>query len=294
MAFRVIQQSLWTDEKVIDEYSCEDKYFWLYLLTNPQVNQLGIYKLPIKLAAFQLGYSKEQVIVLLDRFQNYLKQIKYNKETQEIAIGNYLAYSVVKGGKPVYDCAVKDLAKVKDLTLVDFVLSKLNHKEIDNKTVNDIIEILKEKSTKKENYEDDNDNDNDDTPHESPNDSPHDSCSNSKKNKSSCPYQEIIDLYHSICVSYPKLRGLTESRKKHINARWKEYKDIEVFRELFEKTENSSFLKGESKDGWKANFDWLMKPDKFIKVLENSYKGTSPEKPKSNLPTDEDYDGGIF
>ena len=82
MAFRVIQQSLWTDEKIMDSYSCEDKYFWLYLLTNPQTNQLGIYKLPLKLAAFQLGYSKEQVIVLIDRFENTLGQIKYNKETQ--------------------------------------------------------------------------------------------------------------------------------------------------------------------------------------------------------------------
>ena len=89
MAFRVIQQSLWTDEKIIDNYSCEDKYFWLYLLTNPQSNQLGIYKLPIKLAAFQLGYSREQVIVLLDRFEKTMDQIRYNKLTQEIAIGNF-------------------------------------------------------------------------------------------------------------------------------------------------------------------------------------------------------------
>ena len=77
MAFRVIQQSLWTDEKIIDNYSCEDKYFWLYLLTNPQTNQLGIYKLPTKLAAFQLGYSREQVIVLLDRFE---KRVVVNPE----------------------------------------------------------------------------------------------------------------------------------------------------------------------------------------------------------------------
>ncbi len=157
MAFRVVQQSLWTDEKVVDSYSCEDKYFWLYLLTNPQTNQLGIYKLPIRLAAFQLGYSNEQVIVLLDRFEKTLKQIKYNKDTQEIAIGNFLYHSVITGGKPVLSCAEKDLQSVKDSSLIDFVINKLTAKTITNKTVLAIIDLLKNK-----NGYNINDNDNED------------------------------------------------------------------------------------------------------------------------------------
>lgn len=167
MAFRVIQQSLWTDEKILDNYSCEDKYFWLYLLTNPQSNQLGIYKLPLKLAAFQLGYSKEQVIVLLDRFERVLNQIRYNRETQEIAIGNFLFHSVITGGKPVINTIEKDISKVTDTELFDFVIDKLSTKVITNQTVLVAINLLKEKRTKKENNKEnkknnnDNDNDND-------------------------------------------------------------------------------------------------------------------------------------
>lgn len=161
MAFRVIQQSLWTDEKIIDNYSCEDKYFWLYLLTNPQTNQLGIYKLPTKLAAFQLGYSREQVIVLLDRFEKTMDQIRYNKLTQEIAIGNFLYHSVIRGGKPVIDTIEKDISKVTDVSLFDFVIRKLSNKDITNHTILAAIEKLKEKSNKKENITNDNDNDND-------------------------------------------------------------------------------------------------------------------------------------
>ena len=197
MAFRVIQQSLWTDEKVLDSYSCEDKYFWLYLLTNPQTNQLGIYKMPLKLAAFQLGYSKEQVLVLLDRFEKVLKQIKYNKEPQELAIGNFLYHSVITGGKPVISTIEKDISKVTDVELFDFVIDKLSNKTITNQTVLQAIELLKEKSTKKENIKDkendkhnDNDNENDNG------DSQGDSSPDSQESIYT-PEKEIFDFWNS-------------------------------------------------------------------------------------------------
>lgn len=123
MGFRVVNQSFWDSAEVIDEYSCEDKYFWLYLLTNPQANYLGVYQLPMRVAAFQLGYSKEQVSILLDRFENKYHKIKYNQKTQEIAIGEYLYHGVIKGGKPVTDAIGRDLSVVKDFRLVHYILS---------------------------------------------------------------------------------------------------------------------------------------------------------------------------
>ena len=76
---RIVNTDFWTDAKVIDLYSPEDKYFWLYLLTNPQTKQLGIYKLPKKIIAFQLGYSLEAVCVLLDRFETKIQNHKIFK-----------------------------------------------------------------------------------------------------------------------------------------------------------------------------------------------------------------------
>ena len=81
-------------------------------------------------------------------------------------------------------------------------------------------------------------------------------------------YQQIIDLYHSICISLPKIRSVTEARKKAIKARLSKY-PIETFKELFEKAEASSFLKGEG--GWQASFDWLIKEANMVKVLEGNY-----------------------
>lgn len=85
------------------------------------------------------------------------------------------------------------------------------------------------------------------------------------------PYKVIVTLYHDRCKSYPKLRGLSDKRKKAIAARWKEYEhSLDAFRELFEKAETSKFLKGES-GNWKADFNWLMNSDNMAKVLEGKY-----------------------
>lgn len=87
------------------------------------------------------------------------------------------------------------------------------------------------------------------------------------------PYKVIVELYHYRCKSYPKLRGLSDNRKKAIAARWKEYEhNLDTFRELFEKAEASTFLKGESGGGnWRADFNWLMNSENMAKVLEGKY-----------------------
>ena len=93
------------------------------------------------------------------------------------------------------------------------------------------------------------------------------------------PYQKIINLYNEICTNLPKVMKLTESRKKSINARFKEYdENIKIFETLFNKANDSDFLCGNKSD-WKANFDWLMNQQNMAKVLEDRYiNSNSKEK----------------
>ncbi len=44
----------------------EDKYFYLYLLTNPDTTQIGIYNITKKQMAFDFRYSIESVHSLMD------------------------------------------------------------------------------------------------------------------------------------------------------------------------------------------------------------------------------------
>jgi len=118
---RVVSTSFWEDPKVMTLFTPEDKYFMLYLLTNPHTTQLGIYHLVPKIAAFEMGYSLESVLSLIDRFENKYGIIRYSNETMEVAIKNYLKHSIVKGGKPVLDCLMQDAKGVKDKSLLTFI-----------------------------------------------------------------------------------------------------------------------------------------------------------------------------
>ena len=90
-------------------------------------------------------------------------------------------------------------------------------------------------------------------------------------NKKKIPYDEIVKLYHQICLSLPKVIKLTESRKKTIKARYEEYdRDIGVFRKVFQYAEDNDFYKGNNNNNWKADFDWLISPNKMIKILEKA------------------------
>jgi DnaD/phage-associated family protein len=108
----------------------EDKYFYLYLLTNPHTTQIGIYKLTKKQMAFDLGYSIESVHSLMERFTLHHKVIRYNPETRELAIKNWGKDNLHKGGKPVMDCIYSELKDVEDTSLIQYVADAIQKQEI--------------------------------------------------------------------------------------------------------------------------------------------------------------------
>ena len=100
-----------------------------------------------------------------------------------------------------------------------------------------------------------------------------------------CPYKKIMELFHSICVSYPRIVDIDGERKKAVAARWRKYQDISKFEEVFRIAESSSFMKGENGRNWSADFDWMMKPTNFGKILEHKYdsRNSSAVSPSSTL-----------
>lgn len=82
---------------------------------------------------------------------------------------------------------------------------------------------------------------------------------------------EVAALYNEICVSFPRLRSLSEARRKAIKARLANGYTVESFKELFQKAEASSFLKGQNDRNWQATFDWLVKDSNMAKVIDGNY-----------------------
>jgi hypothetical protein len=106
------------------------------------------------------------------------------------------------------------------------------------------------------------------------------------------PYTKIMELYNRTCASFPKIQIIDGSRRKAVGARFKTYGNIDVFRTLFEKTEASSFLKGNNDRNWRADFDWLMKPNNTAKVLEGKYDDKGVNTHAGNRRNNEQSDSG--
>ena len=98
-----------------------------------------------------------------------------------------------------------------------------------------------------------------------------------RKEKIVYPYQDIIDLWNSICVSLPKVQKLTDDRRNKIRCRMTEFssdstKWLTLTRELFERVQASDFLRGDNTSDWSASFDWLFVNSKnWVKVTEGNY-----------------------
>jgi hypothetical protein len=90
--------------------------------------------------------------------------------------------------------------------------------------------------------------------------------------KNKIPYDDIVNMYNAICISMPKVKVLTDKRKRTIKTVYSNFKcDIGKFKELFELAQKSDFLSGRSGRWHGCNFDWLMNYNNAVKVLEGTY-----------------------
>lgn len=97
------------------------------------------------------------------------------------------------------------------------------------------------------------------------------------------PLQSVLDAYHDLCPSMPRVRVMTNMRQKHARSRWtdvcvkdkaSEEEALEFFRWYFKRAESSDFLagrKGNKDRVWRADFEWLMTAGNFAKVIEGNY-----------------------
>lgn len=100
-----------------------------------------------------------------------------------------------------------------------------------------------------------------------------------KSSVPACPHQAIVDLYHEILPELPAVAILNDTRKRHLQSRWREnavHRDLGFWRDYFESVKSSAFLTGKvpgrmGGKPFRATFDWLIAPSNFVKVVEGNY-----------------------
>jgi hypothetical protein len=84
--------------------------------------------------------------------------------------------------------------------------------------------------------------------------------------------QEVLDAWHERMVpqGFPAIRKMTNQRQRQLRARIRD-STIDEWQQAMAAMERSAFLRGENDRGWKADFDFLLQPKSFTKLLEGAY-----------------------
>uniref|UniRef100_A0A3B0MMK9 Helix-turn-helix domain-containing protein n=1 Tax=Arsenophonus endosymbiont of Trialeurodes vaporariorum TaxID=235567 RepID=A0A3B0MMK9_9GAMM len=97
----------------------------------------------------------------------------------------------------------------------------------------------------------------------------------SRNRQSKIPYQDIIQSFNeAVGDTLPNAEILNDKRKRAIGKFWKELKNPSVdaarnYLEVFVKTANPWYF-GKNDRGWRASFDYLLRPDTVTKTREGA------------------------
>ncbi len=81
----------------------------------------------------------------------------------------------------------------------------------------------------------------------------------------------------------PIVKSLQDPKRfKNTELRWAENPSEDYWREVISKLAASKFCTGQSGSGWRASFDFLIKPGIHIKIMEGQYDNVSNTKKKNN------------
>ena len=86
--YRHVHINFWQDAFILD-LTPEEKYFYIYLMTNSKTSQCGIYELPKRIIETETGYNRETVNKLLNRFIKFISYKYLNlKELVDLSYSN--------------------------------------------------------------------------------------------------------------------------------------------------------------------------------------------------------------
>ena len=110
--YRQIYTTFWTDPKVADDFTPEDRYFYLYLLTNAHTNLCGCYEVSKRQISNDTGYTVDIVNRLLTRMEEVHGIIRYSEQTSEVYLVNWHRYNWSRSEKVLKGVA-NEIEKVK-------------------------------------------------------------------------------------------------------------------------------------------------------------------------------------
>lgn len=257
--FRNISLSFWTDSKVDDHFTPEDKYFYLYLLTNPHTNLCGCYEISSKQMERETGYNQDAVKRILERMEKTHDVIRFCPQTNEILLLNFYKYNW--NGSPKSKKAIeKEIAQIKNEDFREYLRQILSFgdQSIPYAYPIDTLSI----------------------PHPTVSVSVSESVSVSATAEdapaaraaavSKSDVNAVVSAWNELGLGQVQKILPDTERGRLLKKRLQDY-GLDAVLKAIRNVGESSFLRGGGGKGWVCTFDWFIKPANFAKVLEGNY-----------------------
>ena len=125
-SIRYLHTSYWQDDFIL-QLTPEEKFFYVYLLTNSKLTQCGIYEISKKVMVFETGYNIETIDKLLEKFIKYGK-IKYDDNNNELFLLKWIRHNRSDSPK-VKTCIEEELKHVKNKEFIlEFIENCIEYK----------------------------------------------------------------------------------------------------------------------------------------------------------------------
>jgi len=307
LRYRAIQTSFWQDPEY-EDWDFLEKSFYLYLITSPYTLMSGFLRLSLKHISVDTGLSVDQIKKLLSHLE---QRKKIRRAGNFVWIKKFLKYQNLSGSK-IYTNIVNELHEILNHDTVplirEMIIAYPEIKETPNfEKLQHKLEVFNQdppsdvRNTPSMGYRTE-------TETETETDK-YIECSSYEEHLSSqgddvndvkidrVPYTQIVEIYHQECPDLPKVKVMNKTRKRLLRARWKEHPDLEFWKKYFKKVQQSDFLCGrvEPRKGrapFIADFEWLIRPNNFAKVLEGRYDNRKTKSDVEAILQEFDIKGG--
>src|SRR6185312_7315007 len=80
--------------------------------------------------------------------------------------------------------------------------------------------------------------------------------------------QDVVEGWNELAqqCDLPVIRKLTDARRRRLHVRLREYPGEDDWKRAFKHIHDTPFLRGENRDGWRADFDFLLQAKSFTKL----------------------------
>ena len=120
--YRQVHISFWQDPDML-ELTPEQKYFYLYLMTNSKTTQAGCYEISKRVVQLETGYNVETVEKLINFFVESGK-IRYDAGTREILLLNWYKHNNSKSPR-VKTCVENEIIQIKNKQFKKYCIDTL-------------------------------------------------------------------------------------------------------------------------------------------------------------------------